>query len=134
MTRDAMTLSCLIVDDSAPFLASARGLLERQGLTVVGVASTSTQALQQTTTLSPDVVLVDIGLGDESGFDLARRLSTGAARRPDVILISTRSAEDYADLIAQSPAIGFLPKSHLSGRAIHRLLGGQHGETVRDRA
>ena len=79
-----MPIRCLIVDDNKSFLEAARVLLEREGLTVAGVASTGAEALRQAETLRPDVVLVDISLGDESGFDLARRLVEDArrARRP----------------------------------------------------
>ena len=43
-------------------------------MTVVGVASTSADALRYAVELQPDVALVDIVLGDESGFDLAQQL------------------------------------------------------------
>jgi CheY-like chemotaxis protein len=69
-----LMLRCLIIDDSPRFLDAARGLLERQGVTVVGVASTSAEALQRVEELRPDVTLLDIDLGGESGLDLARRL------------------------------------------------------------
>jgi DNA-binding NarL/FixJ family response regulator len=119
-----MTVRCLIVDDSQLFLDAARGLLERQGITVVGVASTGAEALQQATQLRPDVTLVDINLGGESGFEVAGQLS----RRGDVppssmILISANTEPDYADLIAASPAAGFLSKTALSADAIRDLLG-----------
>jgi DNA-binding NarL/FixJ family response regulator len=118
-----MTLRCLIVDDSPRFLDAARGLLERQGLVVVGVASTSAEALQQATQLRPDVALLDIDLGDESGFDLARRVSREASLgRTRVILISTHVEQDYTDLIAASPVVGFLSKSALSADAIRELI------------
>ena len=39
-----------------------------------------------------------------------------------VILISTHAEDDLADLIAESPAIGFLPKSELSAAAIRGML------------
>jgi CheY-like chemotaxis protein len=115
---------CLIVDDNRAFLAAARTLLEREGLTIAGVASTGADALRQAETLRPDVVLVDVSLGDESGFELARRLVADQARGAPVILISTRSKDDLADAIAQSPAAGFLAKSELSADAIRGLLGG----------
>jgi DNA-binding NarL/FixJ family response regulator len=67
---------------------------------VVGVAATSTEALRLEEELRPDVVLVDIRLGDESGFDLARRL------RSPVILISTDVQREYLEEIAASPATG----------------------------
>jgi DNA-binding NarL/FixJ family response regulator len=118
-----MALRCLIVDDSAPFVEAARKFLEREGITIVGVASTSTDALERAQELGPDVALVDIDLGEESGFDLARQIAEGPASLP-VILISTRAEEDLAELIEASPALGYLSKAHLSAHAIRDLLDG----------
>jgi DNA-binding NarL/FixJ family response regulator len=113
----------LIVDDNGAFLAAARVLLEREGLSIVGVASTGAEALQRAEELGPDLFLVDIALGRESGFELARRLlEDGRSRKSAVILISTHSEADFADLIAESPAAGFVPKSELSAAAIRRVL------------
>jgi two-component system nitrate/nitrite response regulator NarL len=114
-------LRCLIVDDNASFLDAARTLLERQGVTVVGLASTMADALSRTCELRPDVVLVDVALGGESGFDLARRLADGKAGHR-VILISTHAEADFADLIDATPAAGFLSKYELSASAIGRLV------------
>ena len=114
-------LRCLIVDDSARFLVVARALLEREGVTVVGVALTAAEALRTVAELRPDVTLVDIDLRGESGLELSRRLDS------HVILISSHAEEDYADLIAESPALGFLSKTSLSGAAIQRLLSSRPG-------
>ena len=120
-----MPLRCLLVDDSAAFLETASVLLEREGVTVAGVASSSAGALKQARALRPDVILVDIGLGDESGFDLARLLARDGHRgSAEVILISARAETDYAELIAESPAAGFLTKAELSAWGIGRILGG----------
>ena len=119
-------LRCLLVDDNRAFLEAARVLLEHEGVTVAGVASSTAEALRQARALQPDVVLVDIGLGDESGFDLARLLARdgdGDGGSATVILISMSAEADYADLIAESPAAGFLPKPELSARGIGRILG-----------
>ena len=121
-----MAIRCLIVDDNQAFLDAARVFLERDGLTIAGVALTSVQALLQIEALRPQVVLVDISLGAESGFDLARRIAEdGLAAEAVVILISTRAEEDVADLIDESPVAGFLPKEELSASAIHRIAEGQ---------
>jgi DNA-binding NarL/FixJ family response regulator len=125
---EAMMLRCLIVDDSPHFLEAARSLLERQGMTVVGVASTSAEAMERARELRPDVTLMDIDLGGESGLELARRLHREAGPAPGrVILVSTHAEEDYAELIAASPAVGFLSKSTLSAGAIRELLA-SHGD------
>ena len=119
-----MTLRCLIVDDSTRFLEAARRLLERNGIEVVGVAATVAEALDLIDQLRPDVTLVDIDLGGESGFEVARLLQRETSLPPSrVILISTYAEQDYAELIAASPVVGFLSKSALSAAAIRRLLG-----------
>ena len=93
-------------------------------MTVAGVASSIAQALRQARALRPDLILVDIGLGDESGFDLARLLAQdGQGGGADVILISTGAEADYREMIDDSPAAGFLAKSELSVRGISRILG-----------
>jgi two-component system, NarL family, nitrate/nitrite response regulator NarL len=113
-----VTLRCLIVDDNALFLEGAAALLRREGLDVVGVASNSAEAIQLASELRPDVTLVDIDLGDEDGLELAWRMSDTSK----VILISTHSEDDLAQLIATSPALGFVPKTRLSAQAIRDLL------------
>jgi DNA-binding NarL/FixJ family response regulator len=119
---DAVGLRCLIVDDNDRFLEAACASLSRDGIEVVGTATTSAEALQKAGALHPDVVLVDISLGDESGFDLARELVEGVpSLGARVVLISTRAEEDFADLIATSPAVGFISKSQLSPRAVREL-------------
>jgi DNA-binding NarL/FixJ family response regulator len=120
----------MIVDDSADFVAAARDLLERQGLDVVGVASTGDEALANAREARPDVALIDIDLGEESGIDLAERLSgTAGLEELPLVLISTYSEKDFVDVVATSPAVGFLTKSTLSASAIRRLLGEAAADT-----
>lgn len=123
-----MVFQCLVVDDNASFLEAATTLLEREGL-AVAAASTAAEALSRARELRPDVVLVDIMLGRESGFDLARRLVEADSDGPTVILISTHAEADFADLIAQTPAAGFVSKSELSAAAIRRLACGSARES-----
>jgi DNA-binding NarL/FixJ family response regulator len=118
-----LSVRCLIVDDSANFRDAATSMLERAGISVVGVACTSVEALTRYRELRPDITLVDVDLGVESGFDLAAELHAADSPAPSVILISTHSEQDFADMIAASPALGFLPKFALSPAAIRDLLG-----------
>jgi DNA-binding NarL/FixJ family response regulator len=117
-----VTLRCIIVDDNPAFLEVAASLLEREGVTVVAVASTGVEALRLAHDLHPDVVLVDISLGGESGFDVARGLVVSDPGRR-IVLISTHAEADFADLIEKSPVAGFLPKSELSASALRQLVG-----------
>jgi DNA-binding NarL/FixJ family response regulator len=118
--RAATALRILIVDDSRHFLDAASLVLEQGGLTVVGTASTIADALHLARQLHLDGILVDIDLGAESGFDLARRLADIDAAR--VVLISTYEESELTDLIVASPAVGFVTKSDFSATAISSLL------------
>jgi len=127
-----MPLRCLLIDDNDAFLEAARVLLEQQGVQVAGMASNIAGGLRQARALRPDVILVDIGLGEESGFELARLLAADgqdgqwAQRgRADVILISAQAETDYTDLIAECPAAGFLHKPELSAQRISQILNRQ---------
>ncbi len=115
---------CVIVDDNREFLDAASRLLERQGISVVAVATSSAEGLRRIEELRPDVTLVDIDLGEESGFDVVEQIHrNGFGADVPTILISTHEEEDFAELIASSPARAFIPKAALSGAAIRDVLG-----------
>jgi two-component system nitrate/nitrite response regulator NarL len=116
-----VTLSCVIIDDSEEFLASAARLLSVQGVDVVGRASSADEAARLVAALGPDVSLVDVELGDEDGIELARRLTSDDASAI-VILISVRDRDELAELIAGCGAVGFLRKDALDAVALTELI------------
>lgn len=115
-----LPLRCVIVDDNATFIDSASKLLSRDGFMIVGVASNIAEAIKVVASVSPDVTIVDVYLGRESGFALAELL--GGSDASPVILTSTHSEQEFADMITESAALGFVPKAELSSEAIRRLL------------
>jgi DNA-binding NarL/FixJ family response regulator len=117
-----MALRCLIVDDSPTFLQEARELLEEDGISVVGIARSCEEATRRARELRPDVALVDIDVGGESGFAVVRRLAGQGGPVRNVILISSHAEEEFAELIEVSPALGFLAKAELGAEAIEGLL------------
>ena len=116
-------MRCLIVDDSADFRDAASAMLERAGISVVGKASNSAEALRYYEDLHPDVALVDIDLGGEDGFALAELIDRVSATSTTlaVILVSTYAESDLEEMINASPAVGFLQKFSLSPDAIREL-------------
>lgn len=118
-----MSLRCLIVDDSACFGEEARGLLEHEGISVVGIAASGDEAVRLAKALAPDLALVDISLGEESGFEVALRLvDDSSVDPPGVIFVSTYDEREFSGLIETSPALGFIAKTELSAERIRRLL------------
>src|SRR4051812_4965946 len=127
-----MPIRCLIVDDNSSFRQEMGGLLKEQGLEVVGGAASAAEALQQIAELGPDVALIDIDLGRDSGLTLASRVrQTLGPTVPNVILISTHDEGAFAELIGRTSALGFLPKTELSGAAIRRMLASATSGTSR---
>jgi DNA-binding NarL/FixJ family response regulator len=118
------SLRCLIVDDSPRFGEDARGLLEHEGIAVVGIAAAGDEAVRLAQALRPDLALVDISLNEESGFDVARRLLDSSNDEPPaVILISTYDEREFSGRIEASPALGFIGKTELSAERIRQLVG-----------
>jgi CheY-like chemotaxis protein len=129
-----MDMRCLLVDDNLAFLHAMRSLLERDGATVVGMASNGDDAAGQVGTCRPDVVLVDVRLGYESGFEVARRIEERAAgdgARPVIILVSTHAEDELADRIAANPSFAFLDKTTVSAERIRDLMAARLDQAAR---
>jgi DNA-binding NarL/FixJ family response regulator len=116
-----MGKTLLIVDDHASFRGFARTMLASDGFDVTGEAEDGESALAAVQDLDPDVVLLDVQLPGIDGFEVARRLAE-AARRPRVVLTSSRSASDYGTRLTDSPVDGFIPKQELSAAALANLV------------
>ena len=119
-----MAIRCLIVDDNPRFAQTAREVLQEEGIDVLAVAASGEEAIRIAHELRPDLALVDIDLGAENGLAVTQRLHA-AEHGPlaeAVILISTHAEQEFAELIAASPAAGFIAKADLSADAIAALL------------
>jgi DNA-binding NarL/FixJ family response regulator len=113
--------SVLIVDDDDTFRVLARAVLEASGYTVAGDAADGESALRTAAEVDPDIVLLDIQLPDIDGFAVAERLAQ-LPRAPAVVLVSTRDEDAYRERLSDAPALGFVNKSDLSGRALAALV------------
>jgi DNA-binding NarL/FixJ family response regulator len=114
----------LIVDDHAAFRVQARALLEADGFVVIGEAETGTSGLAAARSLRPHLVLLDIGLPDVEGFEVAHALAADGPP-PFVVLTSSRDASAYGPRVANSRVLGFIAKDELSGAALRSLIDPQ---------
>ena len=111
----------LIVDDDPRFRAQARDVLAADGFVVIGEAVDGTSGLEAAQALQPDFVLLDIGLPDIEGFEVARVLAVDGPP-PLVVLTSSRDARAYGRRLANGHFLGFIPKERISGPAIRALV------------
>ena len=119
-----MPWSVLVVDDDASFRELATRTLSSWGYAVVGEAGTVAEAVVRSAELRPDAVLVDIGLPDGDGFELAERLAA-LAWRPRIVLISSDSDATSSAAARGIGAAGFVPKEELPGDTLRQLIGGR---------
>src|SRR6266550_903085 len=111
----------LIVDDDPRFRAQARDVLAADGFVVIGEAVDGASGLEAAQALQPDYVLLDIGLPDIEGFEVARTLAVKGPP-PWVVLTSSRDARAYGRRLTNGHSLGFIPKELISGAAIRGLV------------
>lgn len=122
--QNVMPIRCLVVDDQPEFTEAVRHLLDGQGMSVVGVAANSAEAIERAANLRPNVVLIDVHLGEESGLEVATRIAAlDQAGAPRVILISTYPKDDLLGALPTGSTIEFVSKTDLSAITIRTALG-----------
>lgn len=117
----------LIADDHQLFRSGLRALLESRGFDVVGEAANGREAVQASSRLRPDVVLMDLAMPEMDGLTATRQLS---ADLPGIKVVMLTASEDDADLFEaiKGGAQGFLPKNLASEQLFSLLDGVQRGE------
>lgn len=118
-----MPRSVLVVDDDSSFRQLAIGLLRSWGHDVVGEAGSVAEAVERVTELRPDTVLIDVGLPDGDGFQLTARMRL-MSWQPRVLLISSDSSAATDSEARQAGAVGFVPKTDMTGSQFRRMLDG----------
>ncbi len=115
-----MPETILVVDDEEGIVEFIEMSLMREQYAVIK-AYNGTDALASVRRDSPDLVLLDIGLPDIDGFEVAQRLRE-AGSHTAIVLASSRDGSDFGPLIAESGARGFVEKAKLSGDAVRALV------------
>ena len=125
----AAQLRVVLVDDHPVVRAGLRALLDSQhDLTVVGEADSAAGAQRVVTATRPDVVLMDLALGDGPGGAHATAALRALPAAPQVLVLTTYDTE--ADVLAAlgAGAMGFLlkdaPPEELF-RAVRQVASGQ---------
>ena len=123
-----MSLRLVLADDHAVVRDGLRALLQAAGdLEVVGEAGDGRRAVELARALSPDVVVMDIGLPGLNGLDATRELTAGR-RGPKVLVLSTYLDQWYVQAALRAGATGYVCKSsaaELLAEAIRAVAAGR---------
>ncbi len=111
----------LVVDDQAPFRVAARAVLKRTvGFSLVGEAVSGDEAMSRAAELHPDLVLMDVYLGDRAGVEVTSEL-TAADPALVVVLISTHPLDELPADARSCGARGYLNKAQLTPQVLRSL-------------
>lgn len=117
-----MVSSALLVDDDQAFLLLATRILNGLGIAVVTTARDAATAIAAAAATKADAVLVDVGLPDRNGIDLAYELAA-LPWAPRVELTSTNSDAAHAiGVRGRSQPIPFVPKNEVANASLRRLF------------
>jgi DNA-binding NarL/FixJ family response regulator len=125
----AKSISVVLVEDEDLVRASVRKILERAGFKVTAEAATAKMAVEQTVREQPDICLIDVGLPDRRGIEVAREVTRRAPRTAVVMLSASDAHEDVIDAI-RAGAVGYLVKGMDPDRLAHALRGVINGEAA----
>jgi two-component system, NarL family, invasion response regulator UvrY len=115
-----------LIDDHALVRDGLRAVLESGGHTVVGEAAEPTPALSDLARLKPDIVLLDLSLGERSGFELLEELQR---RKLDarVIVLSMSSQPRHVAEALRLGALGYVLKGSPSAELLEAIRAVSQG-------
>ena len=136
-----MSLTILLADDNATFAAAIRQFLQMvPGAEVVGQAQTGREALVLARQLRPDLAVLDIGMPDMSGYEVARRMRDLQTRVPQLgdvrglgSMIGLEFVRD-AQTREPAPAIATRVAEHALRHGLVLLKAGLYGNVIRNLA
>ena len=112
-------IKLLLVDDKPDMLMALTQLLRREFL-IVGELSSGTSVLAQYDALKPDIILLDISLGDFSGFQVAERLRQWECQSK-IVFLSIHENAEFLQAAVDVGASGYVFKSQISRDLLHAL-------------
>jgi len=122
-------IGVVLVEDERLVRASLRGILEGSDFSIQAEATTAREGIEATVREKPDICLVDIGLADGNGIEVAREVSKRVPGTAVVVLSASDGHDDLIDAI-RAGAVGYLLKGMDPDRLAHALRGVVEGEAA----
>ena len=119
----------LLADDHTVIRAGLRALLERRpDLEVVGEAENGRQAVEMTSSLGPDVVVMDIGMPGLNGIEATRQIAKGQPAGA-VVILSMHSDETYVMRALNAGARAYLLKDSAEADLLRAIQAVSQGKS-----
>jgi DNA-binding NarL/FixJ family response regulator len=109
----------LLADDKPDMLTALAQLLRREFL-IVGALSNGASVLSQVDELNPDIILLDVSLGDLTGFQVAERLRQRACPSK-IVFLSIHENPEFLQAAVGVGASGYVFKSQISRDLLNAL-------------
>ncbi len=121
-----MNKKVIIVDDDPIVVDSMKMILESGGYEVSGTGSSGKDAVRLKKEVSPDVVIMDIRMGEYTGLDAAEEILKDDPLAK-ILLITTFRDDEYIEKAIKSGCCGYLLKQNIKGLfpALQSVLSGQ---------
>jgi DNA-binding NarL/FixJ family response regulator len=125
--RRGLVKRLLLADDNRDMLTALDQML-RQEFLIVGALSSGVSVLAQVNDLNPDIILLDVSLGDLSGFQVARCLRHRGCPS-NIVFLSVHENPEFLQAAVDLGVSGYVFKSRISRDLLHALqavaMGGQ---------
>jgi len=134
MDEQTEPLRILVVDDHAVVRKGLQAVLSEEGLEVIGEAASGDESVAKAMALRPDVVLMDIRMGegdDASGIDACRRIRSELPDTQVIMFTSYGQRESVLSSI-MAGATGFLTKNVSHTRLVEAIRAAGRGESLLD--
>ncbi len=133
MTTSTPTIKVLIVDDHAVVRAGLRMLIDQDpDMKVTGLAGNRSEALAAATSEPPNIIILDIVLGDDDGLSFLPELRAVAGDARVLVLTGLRSPESQRRAM-RAGAMGIVLKEHAAEVLIKAIKKVHQGEVWLDR-
>ncbi len=124
-----MTIRVLLVDDHAMMQEGLRALLaDVPDIEVVGSAPDGRTALDLVKSLSPDVVVMDVGMPELNGIDATRQIKS-QFERVKVVALSTHTDKRYVHHMLDAGASGYVLKIAAHEELLRAIRSASLGRT-----
>ena len=109
----------LLIDSNSAFLRATTELLQPQ-FEVVAAFQDGAAALRQVLTFSPDIILLEVYLGDYNGFEIARRVRL-LGSKAKLVFLSMHSYPEFVHAAQSIGAAGYIFKSRTASDLVRGI-------------